>query len=114
MLSGRRSHRYNRSAPPPHPRRRKPMRLHALVAAMTLCLLAPLAGAQEKHYIYMTTPDGAQPGGSGEGLLLFDMDHDHAFVRRIDVPSFKEGVRGVNACAATGKLYVTTSGHRLV
>jgi len=62
----------------------------------------------------MTTPDAAQPGGSGEGLLLFDIDHGHQFVRRIDVPSFKEGVRGVSACAHTGRLYVTTSGHRLV
>ena len=66
------------------------------------------------HLLYMTTPDAAQGGGSGEGILIFDIDKGHEFVRRIDVPSFKEGVRGIDACAATGRLYVTTSAHRLI
>src|SRR5205823_1055573 len=79
------------------------MRILILLAS---CLLAATALAQqEKHLLYMTTPDAAQPGGSGEGLLLFDIDNGHRFVRRIDVPSFKEGVRGISACAATASLY---------
>src|SRR5690349_3787232 len=86
-----------------------------LALVFALCLFASVAGrAEEKHYIYMTTPDGAQAGGSGEGVLVFDMDNDHAFVRRIDVPTFKNGVRGVNASAATGRLYVTMNGFRMV
>jgi DNA-binding beta-propeller fold protein YncE len=87
------------------------MRILTLLASF---LLAVTAVADEKHLLYMTTPDAAQAGGSGEGLLIFDIDNGHQFVRRIDVPSFKEGVRGVSACAPTGRLYVTTSGHRLV
>jgi outer membrane protein assembly factor BamB len=86
-----------------------------ILVLLTSGLLTPAALAQqEKHLLYMTTPDAAQPGGSGEGLMLFDIEDGHRFVRRIDVPSFKEGVRGINACAATGRLYVTTSTHRLI
>src|SRR5215212_3276029 len=80
------------------------------LAGSAMAADAPLA----HRFLYMTTPDAAQEGGSGEGLMLFDVDAGHRFVRRIDVPSFKEGVRGVNASAATGRLYVTTNGHRLV
>jgi hypothetical protein len=87
------------------------MRILCLLASF---LIAVAAGAQERHLFYMTTPDAAQPGGSGEGLMIFDVENGHSFVRRIDVPSFKEGVRGINACAATGRIYVTTSAHRLV
>ena len=46
-----------------------------------------------KRYLYMSTPDGAQSGGSGKGILVFDIDDGHRFVRRIDIP-FKEGLRG--------------------
>lgn len=77
-------------------------------------LMTPVAKAAERHLFYMTTPDAAQDGGSGEGLLIFDIDKGHEFVRRVDVPSFKEGVRGIDACAATGRLYITTSAHRLI
>ena len=46
-----------------------------------------------KRYLYMSTPDGAQSGGSGKGILVFDIDNEHRFVRRIEIP-FKEGLRG--------------------
>ena len=59
--------------------------------------LAPFTHAAEKHLLYMTTPDAAQAGGSGVGVMIFDVDHDHRFVRRIEIPSLIEGVRG--ACA---------------
>jgi DNA-binding beta-propeller fold protein YncE len=88
--------------------------MHKTMALLLAMFLAVAAGAQERHLFYMTSPDGAQPGGSGDGLLIFDMDKGHSFVRRIDIPSFKEGVRGINASAATGRLYVTTNGHRIV
>jgi DNA-binding beta-propeller fold protein YncE len=89
--------------------------MRSLIFLISFLLATPAALAQqEKHLLYMTTPDAAQPGGSGEGLMLFDIEDGHRFVRRIDVPSFKEGVRGISACAATGRLYVTTSTHRLI
>ena len=90
------------------------MRATTIVLLLAAMSWVSRAEGVAKRCLYMTTPDAAQEGGSGEGLLLFDVDWGHRFVRRIDVPSFKEGVRGVNACAATGRLYVTTSAHRLV
>lgn len=86
------------------------MRLIALFVA--LCSLA--AHGAERHLLYMATPDAAQPGGSGAGFLVFDMDDHHRLVRRIEVPVFKEGIRGCCASAVNKKLYVTTNVHRLV
>jgi DNA-binding beta-propeller fold protein YncE len=63
----------------------------------------------ERQLLYLTSPDGAQRGGSGNGILIFDIDHAHSFVRRIEIPSMSGGVRGVCASAATKKLYYTTS-----
>ena len=69
---------------------------------LVLALLVPLflpslptaaADAGLKRYLYMSTPDGAQAGGSGKGILVFDIDNDHRFVRRIEIP-FMEGLRG--------------------
>ena len=68
----------------------KPLLL--LLAALSL---HPLHAADTglKRYLYMSTPDGSQPGGSGKGILVFDIDDGHRFVRRIEIP-FKEGLRG--------------------
>jgi len=83
---------------------------------LVLGCLASLSHAAEKHLLYMTTPDAAQPGGSGVGVMIFDVDHDHRFVRRIEIPSLIEGVRGACAYAAggQGRMYITTSTHRVV
>ena len=73
------------------------------------------AGDDKAHsYLYLTSPDGAQGGGSGSGILIFDINDGHKFVRRIDVPDFKEGVRGVCASAVTHRIYVCTSLKRIV
>ncbi|HEY7120723.1 MAG TPA: hypothetical protein VH475_29330, partial [Tepidisphaeraceae bacterium] len=85
-----------------------------VVALCSIGAYSSFAADAERHLLYMTTPDAAQPGGSGDGLLVFDVDHDHAFVRRIEILSLHEGVRGVCASAATGRMYITTSLHRLV
>ena len=76
-------------------------------------MLLPAASAAEKHLLYMATPDGAQPGGSHAGVLVFDIDDGHKFVRRIDVPIFKEGIRGFCANAATKRAFYTTTNHLL-
>ena len=89
--------------------------MNKIVALLLLALVAASTPAADRHLFYLTSPDGAQKvGGSGDGLLIYDMDKGHAFVRRIEIPSLKEGVRGINASAATGRLYVTTNGHRVV
>jgi hypothetical protein len=67
----------------------------------------------EQHLLYVAEPgirDYVEFGGAG--ILVFDMDHNYAFVRRIATPASQqkkvENVKGICACAATGKLYMTT------
>src|SRR6266576_3174805 len=66
-----------------------------------------------KRYLYLSTPDGAQPGGSGTGILVFDIDDGHRFVRRIDIPIFKEGLRGFCGNAKRHAVYYSTTSRRL-
>ena len=74
-----------------------------------------LCGSQAaQRYLYMSTPDGAQSEGhSGNGILVFDIDHGHRFVRRIEIPSFREGLRGFTGNAKTHRLFYSTSNRRL-
>src|SRR2546427_2166731 len=65
-----------------------------------------------KRYLYLSTPDGAQPGGSGNGILVFDIDTGHRFVRRIGI-EFKEGLRGFCGNARRHAVYYTTTNRRL-
>jgi DNA-binding beta-propeller fold protein YncE len=82
--------------------------------------LAVIAGQQQattaaaRHFLYVASPgirNYVEYGGVG--VLVFDMDNGHKFVRRI--PTFQvpqglepENVKGVAASAKTGRLYVTT------
>jgi DNA-binding beta-propeller fold protein YncE len=72
------------------------------------------AAQGERHFLYV-----AEPGirnyveYGGVGVLVYDMDHVHRFVRRI--PTFTvtageepENVKGIAAHAGTARLYVTT------
>jgi len=87
--------------------------LRGALLLVAVFAMSALAG-EEKHLLYFTSPDGAQGGGSGTGLLIYDIDSGHKFVRRIEVPSFKGGVRGVCANAITKRLYVSTTSKTLV
>ena len=68
----------------------------------------------EHHYLYVASPgirNYVEYGGVG--LLVFDMDNGHRFVKRI--PTFvvpegaaAENVKGVAASAQTGRIYVST------
>lgn len=67
-----------------------------------------------KRYLYLSTPDAAQRGKYGAGILIFDIDNGHKFVRRIDVPEFKNevkryksGLRGFEANLANKAIYFT-------
>lgn len=67
-----------------------------------------------RHLLYVAVPgirDEAKSGGTG--ILVFDIDHDHQFVRRIAVPALgddkhPQAAKGICACAVTGRLYVST------
>jgi DNA-binding beta-propeller fold protein YncE len=86
--------------------------------SLTLFLvLAAGAPAQDKaplqRYLYVVEPgirNYLEFGGAG--ILVFDIDHGHKFVRRIQTPASQqkqpENIKGVCASAVTGKLYFTT------
>jgi hypothetical protein len=95
-------------------------RVHKLLLAISFAslLCVPQARAAEppageKHLLYVVAPgirNYLQFGGAG--ILVFDMDKNHAFVKRIDTPASKEekpdNIKGVCAHAGTKKLYFTT------
>ena len=89
----------------------------AFVCVLALSACAARSGAireSERHLLYVAAPgirNYIEYGGVG--LLVFDMDQGHRFVRRI--PTFEvaegtqpENVKGIAANAGTGRLYITT------
>ena len=75
---------------------------------------ASAADEAERHLLYVAVPGiRADAIYGGAGILVFDIDHDHQFVRRIVVPPLgtdqhPEAVKGICASAATGRAYVST------
>ena len=89
-----------------------------IISALLLSFaLLPFGNAaeNERHLLYVAVPgirDDLQFGG--HGILVFDIDHDHSFVKRIpfgglDPAGKPRNVKGVCASAATGRLYVSTT-----
>jgi hypothetical protein len=86
-----------------------------LPVLVVLGALAPTAAAGDnaRHLLYVAAPgirNYLEHGGAG--ILVFDIDDGHKFVKRIETPASKrekpENIKGVCACAATRKLYFTT------
>jgi DNA-binding beta-propeller fold protein YncE len=86
-----------------------------LAALAIVAVLTPASGAAMKdgRYLYVVCPgirDYLEFGGAG--ILVFDIDHGHALVKRIQTPASREekpdNIKGVCACAATQRLYFTT------
>ncbi|HJZ92581.1 MAG TPA: hypothetical protein VKE40_17020 [Gemmataceae bacterium] len=86
-------------------------------SALAILLLVPVAvvadGLPDGRYLYVAAPgirDYLEFGGAG--ILVFEMDKDHGFVKRIETPHSKDAkpdnMKGVCASAATGRLYFTT------
>jgi hypothetical protein len=87
--------------------------MRSLLFGTFFALLSIAPGRAElKRYLYMSTPDASQPGGSGNGILVFDIDQGHKLVRRIYIP-FKEGLRGLCGNLKTRALYYSTTARRL-
>jgi YVTN family beta-propeller protein len=79
------------------------------------CLAAALpANAAEQHLLYAASPGIRNyVDYGGVGIVVFDIDHDYRFVRRIptwDVPAGAEAenVKGIAASGRTGIVYVST------
>lgn len=92
---------------------RRPFLGVIFVAVAAASLHATATAAPTQRLLYVVCPgirDYLEFGGAG--IVVFDMDQNYAFVRRIETPaSVKEkplNVKGVCACAATGRLYFTT------
>ena len=89
-----------------------------LILVTTVCLaISTLAFGQSetKRYLYLSTPDAAQEVGraDGAGILVFDIDNGHRFVRRIDIPGFEEGLRGFTGNLKTHSVYYSFTNRRL-
>jgi DNA-binding beta-propeller fold protein YncE len=75
----------------------------------------PPAANQEHRYLYVAAPgvrNYLEYGG--HGLLVFDIDNGHKFVKRIptgglDAKGQPLNVKGVCACAKTGRIYISTT-----
>jgi hypothetical protein len=84
------------------------------VTVLALCTPSGFASdLPERHWLYVAEPgirNYVELGGAG--ILVFDMDHGHKFVKRIATPASRvtrpENIKGICASAATGKLYFTT------
>lgn len=68
---------------------------------------------KERHYLYVAEPgirNYLQYGGAG--ILVFDMDQGHRFVKRIETPASlaakPENIKGICANAKTQRLHFTT------
>ncbi len=72
------------------------------------------AAAGEHHYLYVASPGTRNyVEYGGVGILVFDIDQNYKFVKRIPtwkVPEGKEpeNVKGIAASAKTGRVYVTS------
>jgi hypothetical protein len=88
--------------------------------ALGMCLLQPVqCGAREEDGGFCRLLYVASPGirnylqYGGHGILVFDIDRGHKFVRRIPLGGLDEegrpiNVKGVCASAVTGRIYVST------
>jgi DNA-binding beta-propeller fold protein YncE len=73
-----------------------------------------LVAQSDRHFLYVATPgirNYVEYGGIG--IVVYDMDNGHRFVKRMptfDVPVGQEpeNVKGVAANAQTGRIYITT------
>jgi DNA-binding beta-propeller fold protein YncE len=85
-----------------------------LLSAAVLALARAPAAAAERHLLYVGEPGiRSDVEWGGVGVLVFDMDHGHRFLRRIltlesEPGKTPEAVKGICASAATRRIYVST------
>lgn len=92
------------------------MRLRVSFVFLAILSLAPAASAQvprSGRFLYVVAPgirNYLEFGGAG--ILIFDIDNNHKFVKRIKTPASEEAkpinIKGVCANAATKRLYFST------
>ncbi len=87
--------------------------LASLLVLVTSMSFATAQDSGDHRYLYVAAPgirNYLEFGGAG--ILVFDIDHGHRFVKRIETPESHakrpDNMKGICACAATNKLYFTT------
>lgn len=83
--------------------------------ALCLLFLPRIAAAEERRYLYVATPgirNYLEYGG--HGVLVFDIDKGHKFVKRIPFDGLNaegkpDNVKGICANAQTRRLYISTT-----
>ena len=81
---------------------------------LAMALTAPAAAQETRRFLYVATPGaGNEHEYRGVGILVYDIDNGHAFVKRIptwpDVAGRQpEYVRGIAASASERRLFVST------
>jgi len=97
-----------------------PQYVHRLILSIfavlaTLPAVAPADDPEpERHYLYVAVPgvrNYLEYGG--HGLLVFDVDRGHQFVKRIPTAGLSTSgkplnVKGICGCAKTGRIYIST------
>lgn len=92
--------------------------IHWTALAAAVALAAGVHAQQRQRFLYAALP-GVGGGNNlkygGAGILVFDIDHGHKFVRRIPLQGEppadgrQEAIKGIAAHAGTARLYVSTS-----
>src|SRR5262245_10263631 len=101
------------------------LRTACLLSLFLFFVLTGLTGRaqQPKRYIYAALPGvggGSMMNYGGAGILIFDIDNGHKFVRRVPLQGVppppgrggtvaQEAIKGIAAHAETSRLYVSTS-----
>ena len=88
--------------------------LARLLVALAAGLFATTATAVEHNYLLVAAPgvrNYLEYGG--HGLLVFDVEHEHRFVKRIALGGLDSAgkpinVKGICGSAATGRIYIST------
>src|SRR5688572_17765512 len=89
------------------------LRVYALLL-LVLCSLAPTASAAVQRLLYVATPgirNYLEYGG--HGLLVYDMDRDHTFLKRIPTAGLDEkgqprNVKGICASVPLKRVFIST------
>jgi DNA-binding beta-propeller fold protein YncE len=79
-----------------------------VIALITFALTLPTLYGAEQRLLYVTMP-GTYYGGGTPGILIFDIDAEHKFVRRMATPDFGGQTKGFCGSAATRKVYVSST-----
>lgn len=84
------------------------------ICLVSLIFFSPVQAAELKRQLYVAVPGiRSYLEYGGHGLLVFDIDDDHRFVKRIPIGGLDEkgrpiNIKGVCASAKTGRIYCTT------